>query len=168
MRTFHGDETGAGLLEVMIVVVIVGMMVALTIPSITSYNSTSGMRSVAQQLVSDFRAAQQRAVAQQAARYLVFTPSTGTITGYEVRTAIPPGGSVEWSYTLPSGVHVEKTSADLFPSRAIIFSPLGSVTNPGSSPALCVDNTGGLHITITISYATGRINLSEGTTNCAI
>ncbi len=158
MSWLHRSERGVGFIELLISLVVVGILIAIAVPNLSGYRATSQMRAAAQQLVSDMRSAQQRAVAMNAVRTLVFVPASGAITGYEIRDGV----TVEYSHTFPTEVDVQTT----FPSRTITFTALGAVTDPGGSPTLCADNNAGLRIMVTITYATGRVTLAEDSGNC--
>lgn len=151
-------ETGIWTLEVIIVLLITGLLIALAMPSLTGYRGMSALRAAARQFASDVRAAQQHAVAQGMQNDLVFATGGGAVTGYSVTQ----GATVLWQVTLSPLVHATTT----WPNNDIGFTSIGSVVGPGSTPALCIDNRSGAEITVSLALATGRLQMTQGAGSC--
>lgn len=151
-------EHGFGALELVVVVAILGLMILVTMPGLSGYQTTSAMQTTARQFMSDLRAAQANAIGQNVQIDIAFTVSAGAVTGYSVKN----GSTVLWTVTLPTTVHASTT----WPGNDIAITAIGAVTGPGAAPALCVDNRKGLTNTVTITLATGRALLASGTGTC--
>ncbi len=157
-RLTLGAEAGLGVIEMVVVLAIMAVLIGLTLPGLYGYRAQSAMQTAARQFASDVRAAQEHAIDNGTQNDLVFTTNAGAVTGYTVKQ----GATVLWSVTLSTQVHA--TSA--WPGNDIAFTSLGSVTGPGASPALCIDNTQGLQITASLVLTTGRVLLTNGTGTC--
>jgi type II secretory pathway pseudopilin PulG len=157
-RTGLSDEHGFGVLEIIVVAAILALMILVTMPGLSGYQSTSAMQTTARQFLSDLRTAEENAIGQNVQIDILFAVSGGAVTGYSVDN----GSTVLWRQTFPPTVHA--TTA--WPGNDIAVTAIGAVTGPGGSPALCVDNTKGLTNTVTITLATGRALLSSGTGSC--
>jgi type II secretory pathway pseudopilin PulG len=162
-RRFHVDRTGwgergFGVLEMVVVLAILGLMILVTLPGLSGYQTTSAMQTTARQFLSDLRAAQEKAVGQNIQIDIVFTVSGGVVTGYTVEN----GSTVLWTQAFPATVH----ASTAWPGSDISLTAIGSVTGPGGSPALCVDNRHGLTNTVVITLATGRGLLGSGPGSC--
>lgn len=153
-----GGEDGVGILEVVVVVAILGLMILVTMPGLTGYQTTSAMQTTARQFMSDLRAAQENAIGQNVQIDIAFSVSAGAVTSYSVKN----GSTVLWTVTLPITVHARTA----WPGNDIALTAIGAVTGPGASPAFCVDNTKGLTNTVSITLATGRALLASGTGTC--
>ncbi|MHB8733649.1 MAG: pilus assembly FimT family protein [bacterium] len=151
-------EDGFGVLEIVVVAAIFALMILVTLPGLTGYQTTSGMQTAARQFVSDLRAAQESAIGQNTQIDVVFTVSGGAATGYSVTN----GSTVFWTVTFPASIHATTT----WPGNDIAITAIGGVTGPGATPALCVDNTKGLTTTVGITLSTGRAVLASGTGSC--
>ncbi len=151
-------EAGLGVIEMLVVLVVMAVLIQLSLPTLLGYRGQSAMQTAARQFASDVRAAQEHSIDNGTQNDLVFTTNAGAVTGYTVKQ----GTTVLWSVTLSTQVHA--TSA--WPGNDIAFSPLGSVVGPGASPALCIDNTHGLQITVSLVLTTGRVALTNGTGPC--
>ncbi|HEV2440272.1 MAG TPA: type II secretion system protein [bacterium] len=151
-------EEGFGILEVVVVLAILGLMILVTMPGLTGYQTTSAMQTTARQFMSDLRGAQENAISQNVQIDIVFAVSGGTATGYSVKN----GSTTLLTVTFPTTVHASTT----WPGNDIAITALGAVTGPGASPAFCVDNTKGLTNTVSITLATGRALLASGTGAC--
>lgn len=152
------DERGFGVLELVVVAAILALMILATLPGLIGYQTTSAMQTTARQFVSDLRTAQETAVSQNVQIDVVFTVSGGAVTGYSVKN----GSTVLWTVTFSSAVHATSS----WPGNDIALTAIGAVTGPGTTPALCVDNTKGLTNTVSLTLATGRALLASGTGSC--
>jgi len=151
-------ERGVSPIETAVVVVLLALAILAALPGLRGYQATSAMQTTARQFVSDLRAAQERAIGQSVQVDVVFSVSGAAVTGYSVNQ----GSTVLWTVTFPSTVHATSS----WPGNDIALTAIGAVTGPGSTPALCVDNTKGLTNTVSITLATGRALLASGTGSC--
>ncbi len=151
-------ERGFSVFELVVVLAIMALVIGLTMPSLRGYQTTSAMQAAARQFVSDLRAAQETAIDRSTQVDVVLTPASGAVTGYTVQQ----GATVLWKATLPAVVHANSN----WPARDIGFTPLGAVSGAGSTQPFCVDNTQGLTITVGVTLATARVQLTSGTGTC--
>jgi len=161
MRPVAGEH-GFTVLELVIVVTLIAALTMIVLPGLRGYATTSAMQTTARQFVSDLRTAQERAIGQGAQVDVAFTVSGGAVTGYTVKQ----GSTVLWTVTFPSTFPSQVHATSSWPGNDIAFEATGAVTGPGSTPALCVDNTAGLTNTVSITLTTGRAALSSGTGTC--
>jgi Tfp pilus assembly protein FimT len=152
-------EAGLGAIEMIVVAAVLALMVWVALPGLRGYQSTSAMQTTARQFVSDLRTAQQQAESVGAPIIVSLTPAAGTaVTGYSVKN----GATVLWTATFPSSVHATSS----WPGLAITFQNNGSTSGSAAATALCIDNTRGLTVAVTLSPATGHAALTSGTGTC--
>lgn len=149
---------GLGALEIIVVAAVLALLVLVALPGLSGYQSTSAMQTSARQLVSDLRAAQQKAEALNAPVTVAFTAAAGAVTGYSVQT----NAAVLWTVTLPSSIHATSS----WPGLVVTFQGNGSAAGSGTATALCIDNRHGLAATIAVTAGTGHAALATGSGSC--
>ncbi len=71
-RTFHSNQTGFTLAELLVVVAIIGIMFAITLPALTNITGQTRLEAAANALHSAAKLARQHAVSRNEPTYLVF------------------------------------------------------------------------------------------------
>jgi prepilin-type N-terminal cleavage/methylation domain-containing protein len=79
--TRRGSRRGFSLIEILVVVVLIGLMMAIVVPRFRASQWTKS-REAADQLARDLEAARSRALATRSIVRIVVDPATGTYTGY--------------------------------------------------------------------------------------
>jgi type II secretion system protein H len=118
------NSRGFSLLELMVVVVIVGVLVAVAVPNMRGWQAKRDMNSAAREIASVLQQARSEAVRRNTVVWVQFTPADNS---YFMRTntiaVLSP------TVTLPSGVSIVNTG---FPSNQARFTTRGFAGNPGS------------------------------------
>lgn len=92
-------ERGFSLIELMIVLVVLGLVLGYTMPSLLRFSSTLQLRGTAENIAGQLRLAREKAIATGVVQPVRF--STGSPTsGYRTTPAVGVGGS----WTLPHGI----------------------------------------------------------------
>lgn len=159
-------NNGFSLIELLIVIAIFGLTVSLVTASYITFERNQKLRGAAQQLKSDLRQAQNKALSGDKGSGGALCPATSTLGGWFIKVSTDTGGGNNAKYTLygdcrtgasdaafsertiflPSGVTVSATSLGATNSVSIFFRPLVSgVTyhNGGLTPPF-FDSSGNL------------------------
>lgn len=180
-----GLKLGFSLIELLIVVAIFGLTVSMVTAAFITFDRSQKLRNAAQQLKSDLRQAQNKALSGDKGSGPATCPSTAILGGWYIQISTDSAGGKNGKYTLagdcktgatdgsfapktiflPGGVTVSTTSLGALSNAAIFFQPLTfGVTyhNAGLSPPFfdlsgnLVNQVGaGSALTITLSAATG-------------
>ncbi|CAN5888229.1 hypothetical protein BH23ACT11_BH23ACT11_16030 [soil metagenome] len=158
------NERGFTLPEVLITIVILGMLVAIAIPSWQAVVEGRRVDSAANQFSSDLRLAHTRATNQLKTWKLVHSPGSSS---YEL---VPEGGTAI-PRSLPDGTKVLDTEVlALAGDRTIVFDPDGSAEAEGTFDDSLINPNGNIDVAvssdddapkagITIVEATSRVKL---------
>lgn len=142
-------DAGLSLIELTVALAIMGLLIVIAIPLLSGYQATRNLDLGGQQLVSDLRAAEDRARTQHYLNLVSFTVASGA---YAVQTLSPTGGAVTnrcalpvagtWftaeNDQLPSGLTVNSTSLT---SNQLLFSCQGMPYNSTGGTAYTADQT---------------------------
>ena len=107
MRCRTGKETGFSLVELVIVLSILGLLIAIGVPSVMSYMRTSRRVGAAQSLEGDFRYAHAVATTRQKTCIIVFASNH-----YDVKQLSP--ATTLLTRDLPRGVNCASTDTATF------------------------------------------------------
>ena len=145
------NKRGVTLIELIVVFVIIAIGATLMVPNMGAWLPNYRLRSAARDLVSTMRAAQMRAVSNNADYQVSITGGSYTLQRYSsgLATWIPEGDTV----TLPTGVTINSNTF-INPASNPLFRP-NSSSNGGS---IVIGNTKGMR-TITVLPSTGRISI---------
>ncbi|HLJ61971.1 MAG TPA: prepilin-type N-terminal cleavage/methylation domain-containing protein [bacterium] len=142
-------DAGLSLIELTVALAIMALLIIIAIPLLSGYQASRNLDLGGQQLVSDLRAAEDRARTQHYLSLVSFTAASGA---YAVEALSPTGGAITnrcalpvsgtWSTAendlLPSGVTVNSTSLT---SNQLLFSCLGMPFNNTGATAYTTDQT---------------------------
>ena len=141
---------GVTLLELLIVLMLMGLIAALVIPTFGSGASTTELKSAARQLAAGLRAARSQAIAQRAESFLVLDLPARAFS-------VPPDAEV---HRLPDRVELKLFTAqkDLVSEQvgAIRFFPDG-----GSNGGRITVASGGRKFDVDIDWLTGRVAILD-------
>ena len=138
------NTKGVTLIELIVVMVIIAIGAALMTPGIGRGISRYRWRSATRDIVSTLRTAQMRAISNNKAYQVVFTPGSGTYILESV-----DGTDVGATQTVPSGI----TFTTSFAANTALFNP----NSTAASGSVTVTYSKGSN-QITVSSATGRIS----------
>jgi prepilin-type N-terminal cleavage/methylation domain-containing protein len=161
----HGGDAGFTLIELLVVMVVMGVLMALAIPSWSHYQNKQDYLGSARTVVAELRQVQLQAVAQETKYRVDFAVGGRTLTEYRCDIT-PPATTCTYSFT--------KTVT--LPGTAAKFSSPSFTTNLGAASTsayfyargtasdgtvtLTRTNTGGQTYVINIEGLTGRVNYS--------
>jgi prepilin-type N-terminal cleavage/methylation domain-containing protein len=151
------NEKGFTLLELLTVGAILGLLAAVTVPSLRSYTQSTGLRSLSDQLAGDLWYARQRAIATSVPYSVAFDPDANTYDVFRDDGAGDPddagNGEIDFGEqvvrTRPLGPAFLLSEVDLDPDNVVIFMRRGTLMR---------GTTGG---SITISDRSGRTRTLE-------
>jgi len=147
------NKRGVTLVELIVVVVIIAIAAALTIPGIGRWLPGYRLRGATRDVVSIMRTAQAKAVSGNMEYRVNFDVAQGSYI-LQYRTTGDPV-NLEPSYFLPKGVHFKDVNFGGDDPNAAIFS--ANSTSSGGNVTLL--NTKGTEKRISLSSTTGRVQV---------
>jgi general secretion pathway protein H len=145
-----GRSAGFTLLEILIVLVIMGLVAALTLPTFGSGVSTTALKSAARELAAGLRLARGQAITQRAEATLELDVATRTFR-------VPPDPRV---HALPAGIDLKLFTAQ----RDLVNDQVGSVRfypDGGSNGGRITLAAGERKFDVDVDWLTGRIAILE-------
>lgn len=157
-RNDLGRTQGFSLIEILVVVGVIAVMGAVSLPAVFNFFRTNQIRAAAQEVAGEIQATRLQAIKRNAnfgVVFVVLSDSTyryfsedaalsGNRQSYAAATAVDPvtGAAVNAGYvrTLPTGVRF--TAATVAPNTGLRFSRLGSMCKPDVAITTCPDLTG--------------------------
>jgi prepilin-type N-terminal cleavage/methylation domain-containing protein len=149
-------QAGLTLMEMLVVVAIIGVMVGLAFPSITSGIETLRLRSATDEIVSSFGSAMNRADRRQVAVEVVVEKAAGRL----VFASADPGYRRE--VTMPEGVTIERVLPAILNLDESL--PRQFLIHPGGTPpriALELKNRRNVRRLVTVDPITGTAQVAE-------
>jgi prepilin-type N-terminal cleavage/methylation domain-containing protein len=161
----HGGDAGFTLIELLVVMVVMGVLMALAIPSWSHYQNKQDYLNSARTVTSELRQVQLQAVAQETSYRVDFAAGGRTISVYRCDLTPP---ATTCTYTLTHAVTLPGTAATFSSpsftqstgaaSTSAYFYARGTASD--GSLTLTRTNTGGPTYIVTIEGLTGRVNYS--------
>jgi prepilin-type N-terminal cleavage/methylation domain-containing protein len=153
-RPLPGRRTGFSLLETLVVLSILGIVLAVALPSYSRYASTQRARAISHVLASDLRVAQQEAMTRRSAISVTFFAADPLCSGSAPSYVIGDPRAAVKRACLPADV-----TWDPVPSRPIAFQPTGA---PGASATLSAASTrSGRRFRVGVAAGTGVVTEEE-------
>jgi type IV fimbrial biogenesis protein FimT len=160
----HGGDAGFTLIELLVVMVVMGVLMALAIPSWSHYQNKQDYLGSARTTVAELRQVQLQAVAQETMFRVDFAVGGRTMSVY--RCDVNTDGSCAWALSkatkLPGSAATFSspsfTTRDGAASTSAYFYARGTASD--GSVTLTRSNTGGQTYVVNIEGLTGRVNYS--------
>lgn len=150
-------EAGFTMIELVVAMVIMGVLMALAIPTWSHYQNKQDYVGAAREVVSDLRQAQLQAVSQETTYRVDFSGRTMKIYGFNGSTYL-----LSQTLTLPGSAATfgtpSFTKSDGTTSTSAWFYARGTASD--GTVSLTRTNTGGHTYVIDIEGLTGRVNYS--------
>jgi type II secretion system protein H len=123
----HRPNSAFTLLELVLVLVIIGGILAMAAPSLSGWNRGSKLRDAGDQFLAVTRYARATAVTQAQLHRLNVDPATGTywLTSQQGQTWIPAQSTWGQQFTIPAGFAIEMTDPQGRRLDSIDFYPNG-------------------------------------------
>jgi len=149
-------NSGFSLIELLFVVALIGVMVAVAIPGLSSYRDTVAKEQARSQLIADLRSARQTAVTRHRSVVVAFGNGTVTtnITTYTIHTDLDGDRTKDsdemlTQHGLPKKVRLSRVT--LSPTDSLIFDTSGLLTSGSSGGRLILAGPRGRPDTLAIS-----------------
>ncbi len=153
-RPLPGRGTGFSLLETLIVLSVLGIVLAVALPSYTGYASTQRARAAAHVLASDLRVAQQEAMTRRGAITVAFLAADASCSGTPPSYVIGDPRAAIKRACLPTDVTWSPQ-----PSRPIVFQPTG--TSDTAATLSVESRRSGRRFTVSVAERTGVVTEAE-------
>jgi len=157
----RGDD-GFTLIEVLVVMVVMGVLMAIAIPSWSHYQNKQNYLGSAQLVVSEMRRIQLQAVAQETTYRVDFTVGGKTFKVYQLTDATAGTYTLTQTVSLPGSAATFASPAftmkDGTASTSAWFYARGTASD--GTVTLTRTNTGGHAYVINVEGLTGRVNYS--------
>jgi type IV fimbrial biogenesis protein FimT len=164
------SEAGFSLIELAVVLVLLGLIVAVGMPALQDWLERYRVRTAAQGLAAEMQLQRMRAVSRNTAHAIIFNAANGTYTSWE---GDPVNGLVNQlsvvPVTLPFGVTFTDPVDDPIElswsgnDDVAVFHPDGSVnTRLAQDDEITLTNSIGDSFRVVINQVTGRVQVLEG------
>ncbi|KUK11813.1 MAG: Tfp pilus assembly protein FimT [Moorella sp. 60_41] len=146
---------GFTLLEVSLVVALVGIVIAMSLPVLSRPLANYRLKTAANQMAQDLREVQQTALNEESDRYRVFFAAGYDY--YEIRRTEHPVYTVLKRAYLPPTVKIVSTT---FKDNAVTFTARGTPYPHGGTVTLR-DTVSGRFLYVIVASVTGRVRVSS-------
>ena len=148
-------------MELLIVVVIIGLMSALAVPSFLNYTSKLEAKSTARDVVSTLRLARSKAISERVQYGVCFDPGNRCYTFFKDKVTpanfqFEVGDSIVHRDTLDLDVNY---GANSFTNTTVVFKTDGGASSSGDMQILPA--SGGFTYNINVLASTGRVRLTD-------
>lgn len=157
LHLFPRSSKGITLLELMLIIFLIGILSALTVPSLLRFNERWLLRSTAYMIANDIRRVQRMSV--QECAYYNFELQTRQFY-YILRHKDPTDPNIKKVTLDPRIVSISSTLHDsgyggaMEGLRILTFSPMGS---PNKAGEIVLKTVSGYSIRLTVDVTTGRV-----------
>ena len=156
-------QKGVTLMELVVVVVVIGMMSALAVPSFLNYSSKMEAKSTARDIVSTLRMARSKAISERV-QYGVFFDAGNRRCIY-FKDKVNPASFLYEPISGDSAISVDTLDLDVnfggntFTNTTVVFKTDGGASSSGEMQIL--PGSGGFTYTINVLASTGRVKLTD-------
>ena len=147
-------------MELMVTLIIMGVVLAASLPAFTSSLEGQRLRSAANQLQSELRLTRSRAIAEDTPYILAYYPVSGQVFAVKDENL---DGNPDWGtepqvgpMELPKGISLSNHPTNTFPSNQIIFETNGSTDNQG---AIILTSPEGDKLVVDVEQPSGVIDV---------
>lgn len=151
-------EAGYSLIELAVVIILLGITLAASIPAFSRLMQSNSLQNAANQVSGHMRLARQMAVAS-GVPYIVDWDSTESyllVRDDNQNDAPDVGEPADGPFTLPSRVSLENSEDDGFTSSLVVFSRDGSASESGT---LVLSNDRGHSLNLMLLAPTGQVRV---------
>ena len=149
-RWGHGHRTGFSLLEMLIVLCVLGIVLAIVLPSYGRFASNQRTLAASHLLASDLRVAQQEAVTRRAEVSVTFSAADPACSGHPASYALGEPETVIKRVCLPPDVGWAPRQA-----HPVVFQPEGSAE--GDASVIVQSARTGKRFAVTVAAGTGAV-----------
>ena len=152
---------GFTLMEMMIVVVVIGIVAGLAVPSFLSYMPKLRVKAAAREIVSELRLARSKAVSERRPFGVAFNVGDNTLISF-ADTDDPPSQVYSVSDSL---LRADTLDGDIslnsctYANNCVVFNSTGAASTSGDLQIVTAD--GSILMSINILASTGRVRLTE-------
>jgi Tfp pilus assembly protein FimT len=149
------------MMEMMIVVVVIGIVAGLAVPSFLSYMPKLRVKAAAREIVSELRLARSRAVSERRPYGVAFNVGANTLTAF-ADTDDPPSQAYTVSDSL---LRADTLQGDIslnsctYANNCVVFNSTGAASTSGDLQLVTSD--GSILMSINVLASTGRVRLTE-------
>ncbi len=158
MRT-PSREAGFSMVEILVVLLILGITLAASVPAFTRYLASSTLDNAGSEFAGRLRLARQTAVAQEVPQIVSWdtVAKTYTIVSDTNGDGIVQGGEpILGPFTLPDGIDLANDTGDPFGGTTLTFNANGSASESGS---MVLSNAKNGSVTLSVLSPTGQVRL---------
>jgi type II secretion system protein H len=155
------NRLGFTLMEMVIVVVVIGIIAAMAVPSFITYMPKLKVKSAAREIVSNLRLARSKSVSERRPYGVVFNLSTNTVITF-ADTNDPASQTYSTSDSLTAtrtlGTDIDLSSCT-YDNNCVVFNSTGAASTSGDLQIVTAD--GSVLMSINLLASTGRVRLTE-------
>jgi Tfp pilus assembly protein FimT len=158
MCTAH-RQAGYSLLDLTLVLVIIGITLAASLPAISKLGSSSNLVNSSDQIAGHLRLARQKAVARGVSHIVAWDETTQqyAIVMDQNANGLPDSAeSREGPFDLPNGVTLQNSPSQGFSASMLMFTPGGSASESGT---VVLSNVRGDSKNLSVLAPTGHVRV---------
>jgi type II secretion system protein H len=158
MRT-PSREAGFSIVELMVVLLILGITLAASLPAFNRYLASSTLQNASEEFAGRLKLARQTAVAQGVPQIVSWNTASQTysiITDSNGDGVAQAGEPVLGPFDLPNGITLANDTVDPFAGTQLTFNPNGSASQSGT---VVLSNTKNGSLNLSVLAPTGQVRV---------